>query len=149
MTAIKVSEFVKLVPQMARSQLPRHLQDFRVFLMPWLSQVYYDEKLLHYEVVKLPPRYGENRLEIGLHFESKDKTLNDLLLAGFDRHLFEIRAALGDDWWAEPWDRNWTKVYTAFHYQIMDEQLLEETAARLVSAITVMQPIFYLVYKRK
>jgi hypothetical protein len=146
---IKVSEFVKLVPQMARPQLPRHLRDFRVFLMPWLSQVYYDDKLLHYEVVKLPPRYGDNRLEIGLHFESKDKTLNDLLLAGFDRHLFEIRAALGDDWWAEPWDRNWTKVYTAFNYQIMDEQLLEETAARLVSAIIVMQPIFYLVYKRK
>jgi hypothetical protein len=146
---IKVSEFVKSVPQVARPQLPRHLQDFRVFLMPWLSQVYYDDKLLHYEVVKLPPRYGDNRLEIGLHFESKDKSLNDLLLAGFDHHLFEIRAALGDDWWAEPWDRNWTKVYTAFHYQVMDEQLLEETAGKLANAISVMQPIFYLVYKHK
>ena len=147
--AIKVSEFVKLVPQMARSQLPRNLQDFRVFLMPWLSQVYYDDKLLHYEVVKLPSKYGDNRLEIGLHFESKDKTLNDLLLAGFDRHLFEIRAALGDDWWAEPWDRSWTKVYTAFHYQTMDDQLLEQTAAQLAQAISVMQPIYRLVSKRR
>ena len=60
-----------------------------------------------------------------------------------------IRAALGDDWWAEPWDRNWTKIYTAFYYRTLDDQLLEETAARLAEAISVMQPIFRLVYKRK
>jgi hypothetical protein len=146
---IKVSEFVKTVPQVARKQLPRHLQGFNVFLMPWLSQVYYDDKRLHYEVVKLPPKYGENRLEVGLHFESKDKTLNDMLLAGFDRHLFEIRAALGDDWWAEPWDKDWTKVYTTRHYQVMDEQLLEEVAAQLARTITIMQPIYDVVCHRK
>ncbi len=147
--AIKVSEFVKAVPQVARKQLPRHLQDFHVFLMPWLSQVYYDDKRVHYEVVKLPPKYGDNRLEVGLHFESKDKVFNDMLLAGFDHHIFEIRAALGDDWWAEPWDRDWTKVYTTRRYQVMDEQLLEEVAAQLAQAITVMQPIFVLVSGRK
>jgi hypothetical protein len=143
---IKVSDFVKNVPQVAKKQLPRDLQKFRVFVMPWLSQVYYDDKLLHYEVVKLPARYGDNRLEIGLHFESKNKMLNDRLLLGFDHHLFEIRAALGDDWWAEPWDRNWTKVYTAFTYTVMDDDLLEETSARFAQMICIMQPIFNLVY---
>ncbi len=117
--------------------------------MPWLSQVYYDDKLLHYEVVKLPPRYGENRLEIGLHFESKDKTLNGVLLVGFDRHLFEIRSALGDDWWAEPWDRSWTKIYTTVYYQVMDDELLEATAAQLAQAISVLQPIYHLVRKNR
>jgi hypothetical protein len=145
---IKVSQFVKDVPQVARKQLPRKLQGFHVFLMPWLSQVYYDDKLLHYEVVKLPSKYGENRLEVGLHFESKDKALNDRLLAGFDRRLFEIRAALGDDWYAEPWDRDWTKIYTTRYYQVMDEQLLEEVAALLAQAITIMQPIYYRIAKR-
>ena len=146
--AIKVSEFVKAVPNAARPQLPRNLQGFHVFLMPWLSQVYYDDKRLHYEVLKLPSRFGHNRLEIGLHFESKDKTLNNLLLAGFDSHLFEIRAALGDDWWAEPWDRGWTKVYTTRRYDEMDQLLVEQTATHLAQVISVLEPIYRLVSKR-
>ncbi len=146
---IKVSEFVKSVPTAARPHLPRKLQDFRVFLMPWLSQVYYDEKWIHYEVVKLPSKYGDNRLELGLHFESRDRTQNDRLLAGFDGHLFEIREALGDDWWAEPWDRGWTKVYTTFHYEVMDQSLVDETAEHLARVITVLQPIYRLVASRR
>ncbi len=139
---IKVSEFVKQVPQVARGQLPKDLRNFQVFLMPWLSQVYYDDKRLHYEVVKLPSKYGNNRLELGLHFEAKDRALNDSLLAGFDRYIWEVRDALGDDWWAEPWDRGWTKIYTAFDYQVMDDDLLQDTARQLAQAISVMQPIY-------
>ncbi len=146
---IKISEFVKAVPAAARPQLPRNLQGFRVFLMPWLSQVYYDDKWIHYEVLKLPSRFGDNRLELGLHFESRDKPLNDRLLAGFDSHLFEIREALSDDWWAEPWDRGWTKVYTTFHYDVMDQDLVDETAQRLARAIIVLQPIYRLVAGRR
>ncbi len=146
---IKVSEFVKTVPQVAREKLPRNLRNFHVILMPWLSQVYYDDKWLHYELVKLPTRYGENRLEIGLHFESRDRAVNDMLLAGFDRYLFEVRDALGDQWYAEPWDRGWTKIYTTFEYQIMDEDLLEEMADQLARTITTMEPIFRLVSKKK
>ena len=146
---IKISEFVKAVPTTPRAQLPRNLQDFRVFLMPWLSQIYYDDKLIHYEVLKLPSRFGDNRLELGLHFESRDRPLNDRLLAGFDSHLFEIREALGDDWWAEPWDRGWTKVYTTFHYEVLDQSLIDETAERLAHAITVLQPIYQLVAARR
>src|SRR5215813_4277416 len=142
---LRVSEFVKRAPQEARPRLPKELRDFRVIVMPWLSQVYYKDKLLHYEVVKLPQRYGENRLEIGLHFESRDQSLNARLLKGFDHHLLEIRDALGDDWWAEPWDRGWTKIYTAFQYQTMDEDLLDQTANQLAQTIKVMQPILKMV----
>jgi hypothetical protein len=145
---IKVSEFVKQVPQVARGQLPKELRNFQVFLMPWLSQVYYDDKRLHYEIVKLPTRYGDNRLELGLHFESKDRAVNDSLLLGFDRHLWEVREALGADWWAEPWDRGWTKIYTAFDYQAMDNDLLEDTAQQLAKAICVLQPIYHRISRR-
>ena len=69
MAVLKVSTFVKLVPEAARSLLPPELRRFKVALMPWLSQTYYEDKLLHYELVKLPSRYGENAWEIGLHFE--------------------------------------------------------------------------------
>jgi hypothetical protein len=146
---IKVSEFVKSVPQVARQKLPRNLQNFKVILMPWLSQVYYDDKLLHYELVKLPSRYGENTLEIGLHFESRDHMLNSMLLAGFDRYLFEVRDALGEHWYAEPWDKGWTKIYTTFGYESMDEDFVEQTAEQLARTITTMEPIFRLVSKKK
>src|SRR5260221_13348774 len=146
---IRVSDFVKTVPQIAREQLPRNLRNFHVFVMPWLSQVYYEDKRLHYELVKLPPRFGDNRLEIGLHFESKDRALNDILLAGFDRHLFEVRDALGEQWYAEPWDKGWTKIYTTFEYQSMDDDLLDQTAVRLAEAIKVMQPIYTMLKKTR
>src|SRR5258708_12026125 len=139
---IKVSEFVKRVPQVAKDQLPRELRSFKVFLMPWLSQVYYDDKRLHYELVKLPSRYGDNRLEIGLHFESYDRTLNDTLLAGFGRHLFEGRDALGDDWYAEPWGRGWTTIYTPFADQAMADDLLYPPPVRRVRAPNGMSPNF-------
>ncbi len=146
---IKVSDFVKRVPQVAREQLPRELRGFHVFLMPWLSQVYYDDKRFHYEIVKLMPRYGENRIELGLHFESKDRAVNVSLLTGFDHYLFEVRDVLGEDWYAEPWDKGWTKIYTAFDYQVMDEDFLELTAKRLADTIRVMQPIYKLVSRGK
>ncbi len=139
---IRVSDFVKRVPELARQQLPREYQGFKVFLMPWLSQVYYNDKRIHYETVKLPSRYGENRLEVGLHFEGRTAAENAALLAGFQPYLFELRDALGDEWYAEPWDRGWTKIYTAYTYEAMDDDLLDLTAKQLADAIRLMQPIY-------
>jgi hypothetical protein len=140
--SIKVSEFVKLVPQAVKPHLAPDLRQFKVALMPWLSQVYYDDKFIHYEIVKLPQRFGDSHIELGFHFESRDHSLNDRLLLGFDRHLFEIHDALGEQWYAEQWDRGWTKVYTVQRFEYMDNDFVEETAKQLASAITVMQPIY-------
>jgi hypothetical protein len=144
---MNVSTFVKMVPQHARPYLPEHLREFGVALMPWLSQIYYEgNKLIHYECVKLPPRYGENRLEIGLHFETKDRARNAALLSCFNRFLFEVRESLGEDWWAEPWDRGWTKIYTTLNYDTMNEDLLEEVARVMAKSISVLHPI-YVMYR--
>ncbi len=148
MAVIKVSQFVKVVPERARAMLPTDLRTFKVLLMPWLSQVYYDDKNLHYEIAKLPSRYSDSRLEIGLHFESRDRSVNDALLTGFERHLFEVRDALGETWCAEPWDRGWSKVYTTRDYEAMDEELVEATATQLADAIRVLQPIYRIVARR-
>ena len=148
MGVIKVSTFVKEVPEVARGLLPDDLRHFKVSLMPWLSQAYYDDKRMHYELVKLPSRFSENRMELGLHFESKDRALNGTLLNGFERYLFEVREALGDEWCAEPWDRGWTKIYTTFTYEVLDEARLADTARLLAQTISVMQPIYHLVARR-
>jgi hypothetical protein len=149
MSIIKLSSFVKLVPDAARPHLPAPLRSFRVALMPWLSQVFYDgDKLIHYELVKLPSKYGDNRMEIGLHFESRNSALNTQLLAGFDRYLLEVREALGADWWAEPWDRGWTKIYTTFEYAQLDEEYVETVGQQLAEVITVLQPIYRVICTR-
>ena len=148
MSIIKLSAFVKLVPEAARPHLPTPLRKFHVALMPWLSQVYYEDKAIHYELVKLPSRYGDNRMEIGLHFESRNAALNTQLLAGFDRYLFEVRDALGADWWAEPWDRGWTKVYTTFGIMQLDEDFVESVGQQLAQVITVLHPIYKVVRTR-
>ncbi len=145
MAQIKVSVFVRDVLEVARGYLPADLKKFKVVLMPWLSQAYYDDKHLHYELVKLPSRYSENRLELGLHFESKDRERNLALLNGFDHYLFEVRDALGDAWCAEPWDRGWTKIYTTFSYSVLDERFLDQTAQQIAQTIRVMQPIYRVV----
>jgi hypothetical protein len=145
--SINLSTFVKRVPEAARAHLPADLRKFRVSLMPWLSQCWYDDKLIHYELVKLPPRFGENRLEIGYHFESKNRTLNEQLLAGFSRYLFEIREALGEAWWAEPWDRGWTKVYTTMEYTRLDDDYVEVVAQDLARVIRILHPLYRLIRK--
>ena len=141
MGAIKVSAFVKAVPSAARGLLSDELRHFKVAAMPWLSQSYYDDKSIHYELVKLPSRYGENAWEMGLHFESKTAERNSALLRYFDRHLFEVRDALGDDWVAEIWDRGWTKVYVTFVYPVLTEELVAPTAERLAHAIRTLEPL--------
>jgi len=138
---VKVSAFVKQVPEVARAQLPDHLRRFQMLSMPWLAQVYYEDKLIHYELAKLPTRFGENTWELGLHFESRQPGVNKRLLTWFDRHLFEVRGALGDHWHAEQWDRGWAKLYTTFTYPTLDTELIEPTGTQLAAAITLLEPL--------
>ena len=139
---MNVSHFIKSVPPLTKTHLPSALKGFKQTALPWLVQLYYDDKMLHYELAKLPDKYGANRLEIGMHFESRDHRLNNVLLTGFDHYLLEIRASLGEDWWAEPWVRGWTKVYTTLHYQTLDEPFMEETALHLAKTISVIHPLY-------
>ena len=103
-------------------------------------QLYYTHPLLHYEVWNLGERRG--RLEIGLHFESRDRAENERLLAGFQARLFEIKTELGDSIEAEQWDKGWTKVYEVIPLETFTADYLERVASRLAQWIVVAQPIF-------
>ncbi|HKZ69267.1 MAG TPA: hypothetical protein VJ020_04255, partial [Anaerolineales bacterium] len=97
------------LPAAAREHLPPHLQKFKAASRGWLCQLYYRDPRLHYEVWNLGERRG--LLETGLHFESRERHVNEALLRGFFPHMIEIKATLGPGWEAEYWDRGWTKVY--------------------------------------
>lgn len=132
--------FFRELPAATRPHLPPELRKFRAAARSWLAQLYYADPHLHYEVWNLGERRG--KLEIGLHFESRDKATNERYLAGFQRHMFEVKAQLGENWEAEPWDKGWTKVYTTIEREAFTEDYLERVARQLAGAMVVLQPIF-------
>jgi len=134
------SQFMHLLPATVREQLPRPLQKFKAAPRGWLCQLYYRDPRLHYEVWSLGERRG--LIEIGLHFESKDRAVNERLLRGFFGCMIEIKATLGEQWEAEYWDKGWTKVYETVPYEPFSDELLEAVSKRLARAMRVLQPIW-------
>ena len=131
---------MQTLPNSVRHLLPLSLQKFRTSTRSWLCQLYYRDPYLHYEAWNLGRQRG--LMEIGLHFESKNRATNARCLAGFQQHMFEVKAALGSDWEAEPWDKGWTKVYTVIELDGFNEAYLEQVARLLALSMTVLQPIF-------
>ena len=130
---------MRAIPAATRAKLPKQWQSFKTQVRPWLVQLAYADPLLHYEVATLGERRGV--LEIGLHFESRNAAVNTRLLEGFMRHLFEIKAELGDSFEAEMWDKGWTKIYETIPLETFDEAYVDRVAGRLAHAIVVLQPI--------
>ena len=130
---------MRALPAATRTRLPKQRQNFKTVVRSWLVQLSYTDPLLHYEVVTLGERRGV--LEIGLHFESRTAALNAQLLDGFMRHLFEIKAELGENFEAEMWDKGWTKVYETIPLEVFNEAYVDRVAARLAQVIVVLQPI--------
>ena len=60
----------------------------------------------------------------------------------FSRRMVAVKAQLGPQWEAEPWDKGWTKVYETLAYQPFSDALLASMAERLARAIEVLQPIW-------
>lgn len=137
--------FLAGLPDQTVPHLPAPLRQFQV-RQPWSSliQFHYGEPSLHYEVSRIRTRPGriEPEWELGFHCEARDRRLNRFLLDGFRRHLFEIKAELGESLEAEMWDRGWTKIY-----EVVDDLPLTLVSQatmgrRLAAIITCIHPIF-------
>ena len=139
MPRLTSTQFMHALPAATRERLPPELRRFKSANRSWLCQLYYRDPRLHYEVWNLGERRG--RLELGLHFESRDRAVNAALLAGFSRRMVEVKARLGPQWEAEPWDKGWAKVYETLSYEPFSEEVLAAVAARLARAMSVLQPI--------
>ncbi len=138
---MRSSEFMSALPDAVTRFLPSgpHLRRGR--LWSFGVQLYDDDPRFHYEVARVPVRLGD-RLELGLHFESRNATDNRSLLDGFVARMIEIKAELGDDVEAELWDKGWTKVYETLPLETYSAAYLQVVARRLAKMVTVLHPVY-------
>lgn len=141
---MRSNEFMAALPEAVQRHLNAAIRLQRGRLWPWGVQFYVDDPRFHFEVSRVPPKLGD-RLELGLHFESKNPAENRRLLAGFDARLAEILASLGDGVMAEPWDRGWAKVYVTTPLEPYGEAYLDEISGRMAEFVRVLHPIYVLV----
>lgn len=138
---MRSSEFMSAVPDAVNRCLPGGPQLRRGRLWSSGVQLYDDNPRFHYEVARVPVRLGD-RLELGLHFESRNATDNRRLLDGFTERMIEIKAELGEDVEAEPWDRGWTKVYETLPLETYSPAYLQVVARRLARMVAVLHPVY-------
>ena len=135
---MRSSEFMKAMPEAVRPHLPPALRDFRWHARSWLVQLYFGHPRVHYEVWRLQRR---NLLELGLHFEHRDRRVNARLLEHFDACAIAIKAELADQVEVEPWDKGWAKVYLTLPLEPFEPPYLESVALQLARMIVVLQPL--------
>lgn len=140
MTPMSQNKFLETLPQIVIPLLPPPLQQMRV-RQPWhwLVQFHYGETRLHYEVSHA---WRQKGWEVGFHCEASDSHLNRLLLRGFRRHLFEIKATLGEQVEAEMWDKGWTKIYEVYPDGELTPAYQAEIGRRLAAMIICLHPIY-------
>jgi hypothetical protein len=129
---------MQAIPDATRVHLPPPLRDFQWEARAWLVQLHYGHPRLHYEVWSMAYR---NLLEVGLHFEHRDRSVNARLLEHFDAYAVAIKAELGEQVEVEPWDKGWAKVYETLPLQPFEPAFLEQVAQRLARMIAYLQPI--------
>jgi hypothetical protein len=142
MSELKHTQFMQGLSSLIKEELPPKYRQFHLGETRWFFQLYFGkEKAVHYEVSRMTAVCGR-MLEIGLHFEAKDKARNQFLLDSFGRYILELREGLGDQLVAEVWDRGWTKVYEAYPNEELTPEAQQFAAQRLGKLIVVMQPLY-------
>lgn len=138
---MKSGEFMAALPAAVQQVLAPGIALQRGRLWPWGVQLYDDDPRFHYEVSRVTPRLGD-RLELGLHFESRRPADNLFLLEAFQAHLVEIKHELGDQVEAEPWDKGWTKVYDTMPLEPYESRYLEAVVHRFAAIVRVLHPMY-------
>ena len=102
------TEFLRGVLEATRAALPAELQTLEARQQWTLIKLLTDDPAIHFE---LWLHRARARVELGLHFETRDAGRNQRLLEYVADELPFLKAVLGDGLEAEPWDKGWTRVY--------------------------------------
>ena len=135
---MKSREFLEILPEMVRQQLPPEFSDFRVVsTMSTLIKLHYGVPTIHYEVWIQRRR---KQVEVGLHFEG-DPESNSRRLEMLRQRSTDIRSALGDAVELEEWDRGWTRAHRTVPLEPLDDDFLVEVSFTLSGMIRAFEPI--------
>ena len=135
---MKTGEFLEVLLELARQQLPPELSGFQV-TGPTMSLVklHYGRPAVHYEVW-VQKRRGE--VELGLHFEG-DAESNRRYLELLSEQRDAIRSALGPGVDAEPWDKGWTRIHETVPLEPLNDDFLVELSFKLSAMIRMLEPM--------
>ncbi len=120
-----------------RRQLPAEFGQFHTRSYFHLLKVSYDNERVHYEI-GLDVHRGA--MEIALHFEDGSVTTAEWL-AYFDRRIIEVKERLGWQIELERWTLSWGRLYEMIPLTQLDRTVTDQTADRLVTWITTLQPM--------
>ena len=138
MPRMRTKEFLELLPDLVRQQLPPELSDFQVaHRVTSLTKLYFDHLAVHYEV---HIQRTKKEVELGLHFES-DPDSNFEYLELMNQRTKDIKKSLGDDVEVAEWVRGWTRVHETLELDPLDDDFLVEVSFRLSAMIQTLEPI--------
>ena len=135
---MKTREFLELLPDLVRQQLPQELSDFQVTRrFTSLTKLYFDHLAVHYEV---HVQRTKKEVELGLHFES-DPDSNFQYLELMSQRSKDIKESLGAAVEVEEWVRGWTRVHETVPLEPLDDDFLVEISIKLSSMMRTLEPI--------
>lgn len=139
---MKSREFLDILPDMVRQQLPPELGDFQVArTMSTLIKLHYKVPSVHYEVWIQRRR---KEVEVGLHFEG-DRESNARHLETLRQASTYIRSALGDEVALEEWDKGWTRAHQTVALEPLNDDFLIEVSFTLSGMMRTFEPLVRIV----
>ena len=135
---LSTRDFLAQVLEQVRGRLPADLQALHAEHLGWQIKLWADDPLIHFE---LWPHRGRGRVELGLHFETRNALRNLCLLDYVADELLFLKEALGQGLEAEPWDKGWTRLYITYPLERLAPDAVPPISAAFATFIETLEPI--------
>lgn len=132
------TDFLRGLLEATRAALPVELQSLQARQQWALVKFFADDPAVHFEMWLHRAR---GRVELGLHFETRDAVRNQRLLEYVADELPFLKAVLGDSLEAEPWDKGWTRVYLTRPLARLGPEEQARLATTFAELIETLEPI--------
>ena len=131
------STFFDGIVAILRKELPEPLRAFHTRRFGHLLKIYFDNERIHYEIWVDSRR---QQVELGLHLEDGPAS-TIAYLALLDQRILEIKDQLGPRAELARWTTSWGHLVETRPLTTLDATIRAEVARRLVTYISVLQPM--------
>lgn len=135
---LNTNDFLTHVLEQVRARLSPQLQELHSQHLGWQVKLWADEPMIHFE---LWPHRARGRVELGLHFETRNPARNLCLLDCVAEELLFLKEALGQSLEAEPWDKGWTRLYITYPLERLSPDAAAHLAEVFATFIETLEPV--------